>query len=220
MAKSTDVAVKDADELALAAAEQLEAEIAAENQSASDANDIEIPLLKIGQSNTVEVQDGDAAPGSFINSLTREDLGREIEFVVAGFRKGRFDHGDRDAGKRARKAYGIKTVPSTDDPFHGRPFTEHPDAEEQYAARVNAGELEWGKGPRISTTFDFTGYVVSGLGEDEQPIPVCLSLMRTNSKQAKKWVTVSIWCCVAAIGTRYSTSLLSGRRARATTSMR
>lgn len=190
MAKSTDVAVKQSEDVALQKAAELEAELAAQNVEASDANDLQIPLLKVGQALTQEVADGEARPGEFINSLTREGLGREVEFIVSAYRKGRFDHGDRNAGKKARKAYGQKTVPWKDDPFYGRPFTEHPEAEERYSQRVNNDEIEWGKGPKISTTYDFTGYVISGLEEDEHPIPVCLSLMRMNTKQAKKWITL------------------------------
>lgn len=190
MAKSAEVAVPESAEVQAAAQADLEAQLAAQNQEEADASDIQIPLLKVGQPLTEEVSSGDARPGEFINSLTREGLGTEIEFVVAGYTKGRFFHGDRKKGIRARKAYGTKTVPWRDSPFYGQPFTEHPDAEEKYSERVNAGEIEWGSGPTISTTYDFTGYVVSGLEEGEQPIPVCLSLMRTNSKQAKKWITL------------------------------
>jgi hypothetical protein len=192
LAKSTgkELATKPEAEIALSAQADLEAQLAGENQDQVDASDYQIPLLKIGQALTAEVIDGEARPGEFINSLTREGLGTDIEFVVAAKTKGRFDHGDRQKGERARKAYGIKTVPWAGDPFYGLPFTEHPDAEEQFAARVNAGEIEWGKGPRISTTYDFYGHVVSGLAEDEDPIPVCLSLMRLNKNQAKKWVTI------------------------------
>lgn len=185
---SNAVATKASAELEKQAA--LEAQLAAQNQSEVDRNDFTIPLLKIGQSLTDEVAAGDASAGEFINALTREGLGREVEFVVAGYQKGRFDHGDRAKKQRARKAYGTQIVPWNDDPFYGQPFTDHPDAEERYSARANAGEIEWGKGPRISTTYDFTGFVISGLEEDEDPIPVCLSLYRMNSKQARKWVTL------------------------------
>lgn len=191
MAKqSAEVAVKEQEEVELARLAEIEAQLAAQNQSEVDAADIQIPLLKVGQPLTQEVADGEARPGEFINALTREGLGTEVEFVVAGYQKGRFFHGDRNKGIRARKAYGTKIVPWNDDPFYGQPFSEHPDAEEKYSQRVNAGEIEWGKGPSISTTYDFTGHVVSGLAEGEEPIPVCLSLMRTNSKQAKKWITL------------------------------
>lgn len=173
----------------LAELEALEAELAGQNQGEIDPSDIQIPLLKIGQPLTEEVSSGDAGAGEFINALTREGLGTEIDFVVAGYQKGRFYHGDRESKRRARKAYGVRDVPWKEDPHFGEPFTEHPDAEEQYSARVNTGEIPWGKGPKISTTYDFTGFVVS---EDEEgdPIPVCLSLMRTNSKQARKWATL------------------------------
>lgn len=188
-AKSTEVAVNEPAGLP-AELEALEAQLAGANQSEVDAADIQIPLLKVGQALTEEVQAGDADAGEFINALTREGLGTEIEFVVASYQKGRFFHGDRKANRRARKAYATRNVPWLEDPFYGQPFTEHPDAEEQYSKRVNAGEIEWGKGPKISTTYDFTGHVISGLGEDEEPIPVCLSLMRTNKRAATKWATI------------------------------
>lgn len=204
---STDVAVAGAQELEVAAKlAELEAQIAADNQADSDVSDFQIPLLKIGQGLTTEVTDGDARPGDFINALTREALGTEIQFVVAAFQKGRFDHGIRGE-RRARKAYNIKNVPWKDDPFFGRPFTEHPDAEETYAKRVNNGDMEWGKGPRISTTYDFYGYVLTA-DPDETPIPVCLSLMRKNKKPAQKWVTIlnavlrgRYWDCVFDLST-------------------
>lgn len=190
MAKSTEVTVPGS--TAVGESQDLEAlaaELAAENQEGLDEKDLQIPLLKIGQGLTTEVVDGDAKAGDFINALTREDLGNEVEFVVAGFKKGRFDHGDRSKQQRARKAYGVKNVPWTDDPYYNRPFTEHPDAEEKFSERVNAGDIQWGKGPRISTTFDFTGFVIPA-DPDESPIPVVLSLMRKNKRQAQKWVTI------------------------------
>lgn len=187
----TDTAVaKIASDESLALLAKMEEQLASQNQDEIDSSDIQIPLLKVGQPLTDEVAVGDASAGEFINALTREGLGSEVEFVVAGYNKGRFFHGDRATNRRARKAYGVKDVPWKEDPHYGEPFTSHPDAEECYSERVNAGEIPWGKGPPISTTYDFTGHVVSDLGEDEEPIPVCLSLMRTNSRAAKKWATL------------------------------
>lgn len=191
MSESTAVATKESAELAQTQ-EQLEAELANQNREETDANDIQIPLLKLGQPLTDEVSTGDASPGEFINALTRTGLGKEITFLVAGQQKGRFDHGIRGKTK-ARKSYGSKTVPESwaDDPYKGQPFTLHPEAEETYSKRANAGEIDWGKGPRISTTYDFYGYVVGeGDEEGEVGMPVCLSLMRMNSKAAKKWLTI------------------------------
>lgn len=196
MANSTEVSKTEKTELA--EQEALEAQLAADNKAEADQSDFQIPLLKIGQALTEEVSSGDAVAGEFINSLTGEGLGTEIEFIVSGYNKGRFDHGDRAEGKRARKAYGVRNVPWVDDPFVGQPFTEHPDAEEKYSDRVNAGEIQWGKGPRISTTFDFTGFVL-GEHAGDNPIPVCLSLMRMNRRQARKWVTL----LDAGLGGRY-----------------
>lgn len=191
MAKTASTAVAEREETGLDASyADLEAELIAQNQEDVDSSDFQIPLLKVGQPLTDEVSSGDASPGEFINALTREGIGTEITFVVAGYQKGRFFHGDRETGRKARKAYGTANVPWPEDPHYGEPFAEHPDAEEQYSKRVNAGEIPWGKGPKISTTYDFTGFVTSGLEEDEDPIPVCLSLMRTNTRAAKKWATL------------------------------
>jgi hypothetical protein len=145
-----------------------------------DADDLVIPILKVGQALTREVVEKSAAAGDFINGLTGESLGDQIEFVVASFIKGRFATDDEG---NVRHAFG-REVPWDDDPLKGQPFTEHPDAEEKYRERVNAGEIPWGKGPPISTTYNFTGYVVG------QDIPVRLSLMRTAVPTARKWVTI------------------------------
>lgn len=182
----TDVATTASTDVALA---DLEASLVADNQSNRDASDLVIPMLKVGQPLTDEVSSGDASAGEFINALTREGLGREIEFVVAGYQKGRFKPATKEDPK-VRVAYGTSTVPWKDDPFFGRPFAEHPDAEEAYREAVNNGDREWESGPPIRTTYNFTGFVISGLDEDEEPIPVRLSLMRTNAPAARKWATI------------------------------
>jgi hypothetical protein len=75
--------------------------------------------------------------------------------------------------------------------FVGTQFSEHPDAEEQYKARVNRKEIPWGKGPLISTTHNFTGYaLVEGDDGEVEPQPVRLSLQRTNVPRVKKWMTL------------------------------
>lgn len=183
---STDVATT-AKAGEVAEISDIEAALIADNQASLDAADLVIPMLKVGQPLTDEVSSGDASPGEFINALTREGLGNKIEFVVAGYAKGRF-RPSGGPGERVKVAYNTNTVPWTDDPFNGLPFSEHPDAEEKWRERSNAGEIEWGDGPPIRTTYNFTGYIVSD-GEDE-PIPVRLSLMRTNAPAARKWATI------------------------------
>lgn len=156
------------------------------------------PILKIGQALTREVSDGDAEAGEFINSLTGESLGNAVEFIVAWYHTGRFAVNKKT--KRAFVAFG-DTIPEAwadldvvGDAFVGSRFDEHPDAEEVFKKRVNNKEIEWGTGPRISTTHNFTGLVLisplEGSDEDDELQPVRLSLQRTQSKVAGKWLTL------------------------------
>ena len=185
MAKSTEVATVEetSTEVELSAALAAEeAALVAANQSEVDASEFTVPVLKLAQPLTDEVTSGEARPGQFILSLTGDAYDGPFEFIVAGKGKGRFRPGRN--GERTLVAYDTNEVPWQDDPFHGQPFSEHPDAEEQYSARANAGEQEWGSGPPIQTTYNFTGYIV---GEE---VPVRISLRRTSAPQAKKWNTL------------------------------
>lgn len=78
--------------------------------------------------------------------------------------------------------------------FVGTPFAEYPDAEETYKDRVNSKEIEWGKGPLVSTTHNFTGHAIveplEGEEGEAELQPVRLSLQRTNVPAAKKWITL------------------------------
>lgn len=58
---------------------------------------------------------------------------------------------------------------------------------------MNAKEREWGSGPLVSTTHNFTGYVIlPGLDpeDEEQLMPVRLSLKRTDVPAAKKFISL------------------------------
>lgn len=180
-----------------------EAELAALQQQQEDEIDdvglFQTPILKIGQPLTKEVQAEEAEAGEFINTLTGDVLGNKVEFVVADYQRGRFA-ADRDSG-RVYTAYG-DTIPPTwsdlvGDSFVGTPFAEYPDAEETYKQRVNAKEIEWGKGPLVSTTHNFTGLVItpkvdeSGEETGENEIcPVRLSLQRSNMPAVRKILTL------------------------------
>lgn len=161
-----------------------EAELIAANQAEVDASEFVIPILKLAQPLTDEVSSGKARPGEFVLGLTGESFPAPIEIVVAGKGKGRFRPGGN--GKRTLVAYDTPTVPESwsDDPHVGQPFSEHPDAEEQYRAAVDRKEIPWGSGPPIQTTHNFTGYIV---GSD---VPVRLSLRRTSAPAARKWGTL------------------------------
>lgn len=180
----TAVAVNQADIDAVLAAQESEFE-----------DDLfQTPILKIGQPLTREVQAEQAEAGEFINTLTGEGIGTKIGFVVSFYQKGRFA-ADRDSG-RAYVAFS-DTIPAAwgdlvGEEFVGTPFSEYPDAEEQYKARVNRKEIEWGKGPLVSTTHNFTGLALVEDPEtgEEDLQPVRLSLQRTNMPAVRKLLTL------------------------------
>ncbi len=177
---STDLEKRSPEELELLKAQDAE----------FDNDSFQTPILKIGQPLTKEVQDESAEPGEFINSLTGEGVGDKIGFIVAYYNKGRFATDDG----RAFVAFDANIPEAWSDlvgeEFVGTPFTEYPDAEEQFKNRVNAKEIEWGKGPKISTTHNYTGLAVvsapEGSDEAEELQPVRLSLQRTNMPAVRK----------------------------------
>ena len=182
--KSTEVAVKETED-SVEISEALSAEeaaLVAANQADVNPNEFIVPILKLAQPLTDEVTNGEAKPGEYVLGLTGETFAGPFEFIVAGKGKGRFRPG-RD-GQRTLVAYDTNLVPWKDDPFFGQPFSEHPDAEEQYSARVDKGEIEWGSGPPIQTTFNYTGYIIGS------EVPVRISLRRTSAPAAKKWNTL------------------------------
>jgi hypothetical protein len=156
---------------------------------------ITTPILKLAQSMTREVQDEDneIEAGEFFNSLTGEALGTVVEFIPAYYQTGRFAV-DREEN-RSYVAFG-ETIPESwsdlvGEEYVGTPFANHPDAEETYKIRVNRKEIKWGKGPLISTTHNFTGYVLTGSEDEPEYQPVRLSLQRTQVPAAKKWLTMA-----------------------------
>lgn len=225
------------EELATLDNAQLEA-IAAAQEGELDAGLFQTPILKIGQPLTREVQDEQAEPGEFINTLTGEGLGDKLGFIVAFYNKGRFAS-DQESG-RAYVSFDDAIPPAWADlvgeEFVGTPFVEHPDAEERFKARVNAKEIEWGSGPLISTTHNYTGYAIvpaiEGSDDPDDLQPVRLSLQRTNIPAARKFTTIKravlrnkpFWDIVFDLSTykkpfdRGTAHLLSVRQGRKTTS--
>lgn len=166
---------------------EAEAALAAGAVGAVDSSDIVIPQLKLLQGQSREVEAGKGEPGEFLNSLIGENLGTEISFVVAGSFKGRFWQ-DSDGDGRG---YGTGEVGPADPipwqahPEFGVPFGQASDAEEAYRQAVQDGEKEWGRGPGISTTYNFIGFVP----DDGVAVPVRLSLMRTAVPAARTLLT-------------------------------
>lgn len=189
MTTSTDVAVPE-QEAALAALQEQQ------EQEFGDDLQLQTPILKIGQPLTREVQNEEAEPGEFINTVTGEGVGDKIGFIVAYYQRGRFA-ADRESG-RAYVAFD-SVIPEAwgdlvGEEFVGTPFAEYPDAEETYKDRVNKKEIEWGKGPLVSTTHNFTGLAVvsavEGSDEPDELQPVRLSLQRTNMPAVRKIITL------------------------------
>ena len=181
---STDVVVPDAEAIAALQAQQ--------EEEFGDDLQLQTPILKIGQPLTREVQNEEAEPGEFINTVTGEGVGDKVGFIIAYYQRGRFA-ADRESG-RAYVAFDTVIPEAWGDlvgeEFVGTPFAEYPDAEETYKERVNRKEIEWGKGPIVSTTHNFTGLAivsaVEGSDEPDELQPVRLSLQRTNMPAVRK----------------------------------
>ena len=170
-----------------------EAELALMQAQAGEvsADDMHIPILKIGQSTTKEVKAGDAVAGEFVNTLTGEGVGSNIGLIVSFYAKGRA--GSNGPGERYFTSSDPDIIPDHWGDFLGsewvgQRFDEHPDAEETYKQRVNAKEIPWGSGPKISTTHNYTGYaIVPGLeGEEDDMSPVRLSLKRGDMETVRR----------------------------------
>lgn len=190
MSPGTDLAERDTN-TELAVADEIAAQVAAAQEQEYDDEALQTPILKIGQALTREVQDGNAAAGEFINTLTGDGLGDTVEFIVAYYNKGRFAS---DSTGRAYSSFD-KTIPAHWEPlvgeeFVGTPFAEYPEAEEQFKAAVNAKQREWGNGPTVSTTHNYTGLVIVD-GEDGPELqPARLSLKRIDVPAHRKLQTL------------------------------
>lgn len=164
-------------------AERNEAELIADVRGEIDAEDLLLPMLKIGQGLSAEVSNGDARAGQFINSLTGEAKDGPVELVVVSYRKGRFFSPENSS--EAYLAFGAVAPDNWPAEYAGQHFADLPDAEEQYSARANSGDIEWGSGPPIRTTFNYIGFEVS-----DPTLPVRISLQRTARKAAQKLNTL------------------------------
>jgi hypothetical protein len=170
-----------------------EAELAVMEAQASEmtSSDLHVPILKIGQSMTREVKKGDAQAGEFVNTLTGEGCGNSIGLIVSFYTKGRA--GSDGPGEHYFTSNNFEIIPDhwgdwLGEEWVGQRFSEHPEAEEEFKARVNRKEIPWGRGPKISTTHNYTGYaIVPGLeGEDDEFSPVRLSLKRTDMEAVRR----------------------------------
>jgi hypothetical protein len=202
MASSKEVAKQTETGLALSP-EELQALLDQQDQE-FDGDTYQTPILKICQGLTTEVKQGEAEIGDFFNTLTGESLGKEVDFIIAYYRKGRTAR-DRETGKYYVAPFDVippwwgdlhidNRTTIEDAGFVGASFSEFPEAEEQFKARVNNKEHAWGKGPLVSTSYNYIGLVLVEPLEDEdgetQYQPVQLSLQRSNKSAADKIGTI------------------------------
>lgn len=179
----------------LEARQEAVAALQAKQEAEFEGDSFTTPILKLCQPLTKEVQEDEAEAGEFLNTASGETLGDSVNFIIAYYQKGRSAR-DSKTGQYYI-AFG-DTIPASwedlvGDEWVGTLFTEFPDAEEQYRERVNRKEIEWGKGPLVSTTYNYTGYViVPGIEEDDPDDlqPVRLSVQRSNKKAADKINTI------------------------------
>lgn len=165
-----------------------EALIAAAKSDLLDVSEMTVPMLKIGQSLTREVTEGDAQPGDLIHSVTGEVYGKSVQLIVVDSFKGRAWRNPEDRSFHVANR-GEVVVPWEEHSCFGQHFTDCPDAEEQYRARVQANEIDWGKGPGIATTYNFIGLILHEDGQIDQ-IPVRISLMKSAAKEGRNWQTI------------------------------
>lgn len=189
----TDLAATGvSEEQALEAANAVGAELAAAQAQEYGDEPLQTPILKIGQGLTAEVQAGDAAVGEFIDTLSGEGLGTTVDFIIGYYNQGRFASDDDG---NAFVAFD-RTIPESWEPlvgpdYVGTPFSEYPEAEEVFKAAVNSKEREWGSGPLVSTTHNYTGIVVIDHGDDDiEYRPARLSLKRIDMPAHRKLQTL------------------------------
>lgn len=148
-----------------------------------DADDLLVPMLKLGQGLSREVSEGDARAGQFINSLTGEAKDGPVELVLVSYKRGRFF--SPEGSSEAHISFDDVAPDNWPAEYAGQHFADLPDAEEQYSALANSGQIEWGSGPPIRTTYNYVGFETG-----DPDLPVRISLQRTSKQAAKKLNTL------------------------------
>lgn len=163
-------------------------------QQEADLGDVtlQVPILKLAQALTKEVKEGDAEPGDFVNTLTGESYGDTVDVVVAYYQRGR---SATTPDGRYLVSINEDLIPASwadlwekdGEQWVGTRFDEHPDADEKYRESVQKQEREWGRGPLISTTYNYTVLVV---GEEGDPMPARISFKRATKSAHDKIQTL------------------------------
>lgn len=182
--QTTDVATTPGTDLSPAEIAALASSAVADVKS----EDLQLPNVKLTQQLTKEVVQGDVDAGVWLNTLTQEEYGDTVSVVIVKFFYGRF-YSDKDTN-RGYAAFGDVVPNYWPEKYAGQRFVDLDDAEERYKELANADVISWGKGPPISTTYNFVGYLLEDGDVPERPSPVRFSLMRTSAKAARKVLNV------------------------------
>lgn len=158
-----------------------EAALAAEGKSALTAFGAVTSRLDVRQSMSKNVPDG-IALGDFYNTITGVGYGNRIEFLTIEAHKGRFLGSKRSPDGKTYAAGDEQIVPSYwPEQYRGKVFSELPEAHERYSEAVDAGEIQWDKGPAIIDSYNFIGFVIgSANGGEVEPFPVKFSIRASN----------------------------------------
>lgn len=188
MAASKEVTTKGSQEVVAGhTAEELD-QLAGAIKSKVKQSDIVLPLLRMVQPMSKAAEEQTAKPGEFVNTLTGENYGEELKFIVAGHFYG-VSYANRDEDFFAAIPGGADTRIPTNwpHPDAGKTFGESDAFEDRFKELVNSGQIEtWGDGPDFSVTYNFIGYLPG-----DHTMPLRLSLMRTSAPAAKKLLSLT-----------------------------
>lgn len=190
MEASKAVSKKESTELVAGrSAEELDA-LAGSIKSKVKKSDIVLPGLRLIQPMSKAAEEQLAKPGEWVNSLTGENYGEEVRFIVAGHFYG-VQYVNRDEDFFGSIPGGADTViPSNwPHPDAGKRFGESDAFEDRFKERLNDPNddlSEWGDGPDFSVTYNFVGFRAGAPGEVER-----LGLARTSAPAAKKLLSLA-----------------------------
>lgn len=146
-----------------------------------DRTRLKLPALKV--INGLSKEAGDIPLGHLYNGLTLDDLGTEVDIVVASIYYGRFY--SPKGGDKSWSTRDAVAPAGWPEEYAGKRFTEIDDAEERWKAATNAGEHPWGSGPPIQTTTNF----ICALA-DAPTSPLRLSMKSSDTPTAEKIVSL------------------------------
>ena len=139
--------------------------------------DIIMPRLAVLQGLSGMVSDGKGVMGDLANSLTKENLGKEVSFIPLFLFKTRvqFEPG-RGLVMSSRDNFVVTFAKDEFEEFIGRDVDEVP-----------GSNWEGKTPPKFHEVFNFPVLLVGR----ENEFPVCLSMMRTAAKAAREFISMA-----------------------------